>query len=43
LVIAPVLRAQLLQRKTLSKTGRGAKGFGSTGKRAIDKKQKHRP
>jgi len=36
LVIAPVLRAQLFQQKTLDKTVRGTKGFGSTGKRAID-------
>ena len=43
LVIAPVLHAQLLQQKKLDKTTRGAKGFGSTGKGAIDKKRKNRP
>jgi dUTP pyrophosphatase len=31
LVIAPVLHAQLSEAKTLDKTTRGAKGFGSTG------------
>jgi dUTP pyrophosphatase len=36
LVIAPVLRAQLFERKVLGKTKRGKKGFGSTGKAAID-------
>lgn len=45
LVIAPVLRAQLFEKKNLDKTKRGAKGFGSTGsgKRTIDKKRKYRP
>lgn len=43
LVVVPVLRAQLFERKNLDKTGRGAKGFGSTGERTIDKKQKPRP
>jgi dUTP pyrophosphatase len=32
LVIAPVLRAELVEQKELGKTERGAKGFGSTGK-----------
>jgi dUTP pyrophosphatase len=40
LVIAPVLRAQLLEAKTLDKTTRGPKGFGSTGTAAFDKKRK---
>jgi dUTP pyrophosphatase len=31
LIIAPVLKAQLKEAKTLAKTTRGAKGFGSTG------------
>ena len=43
LVIAPVLRAQLFERKTLDKTKRGKKGFGSTGKGAIDNNRSHRP
>jgi dUTP pyrophosphatase len=43
LVIAPVLRAQLAEAKTLVTTKRGAKGFGSTGHRAIDNKRKSRP
>jgi len=43
LVIAPVLHAQLLQRKKLDKTRRGTKGIGSTGHRTIDKKPKSRP
>jgi dUTP diphosphatase len=43
LVIAPVLHAQLLQRKNLNKTRRGTKGFGSTGQWTIDNKPKHRP
>jgi dUTP pyrophosphatase len=42
-VIAPVLHAQLLEQKKLEKTKRGVKGFGSTGKRAIDNRHKHRP
>lgn len=42
-VIAPILHAQLLERKKLDKTKRGTKGFGSTGKRTIDKKRKSRP
>jgi dUTP pyrophosphatase len=37
LVIAPTMRAQLLETKILDKTGRGTGGFGSTGKGAIDK------
>jgi dUTP pyrophosphatase len=45
LVIAPVFHAQLLEQKTLAKTVRGAKGFGSTGigKGPIDKVAKKRP
>jgi dUTP pyrophosphatase len=43
LVIAPILRAQLFEREKLAKTKRGAKGFGSTGDRTIDKRRKHRP
>ena len=39
LVIAPVLRVQLSKQKKLVKTKRGAKGFGSTGKGANDKKR----
>ena len=37
LVIAPIAHAQLLETKTLDKTGREAGGFGSTGTGAIDK------
>jgi len=43
LVIMPVLRAQLSERKKLGITRRGAGGFGSTGIRAIDKQKKKRP
>jgi dUTP pyrophosphatase len=43
LVVTPVLHAQLLEQKNLDKTKRGVKGFGSTGKRAIDNRRKHRP
>jgi dUTP pyrophosphatase len=43
LIIAPVSHAQLSEVKTLDKTMRGTKGFGSTGTRAIDKKAKRRP
>jgi dUTP diphosphatase len=43
LVIAPVLHAQLSEQRSLDKTARGTKGFGSTGGRAIDKKRKTRP
>ena len=43
LVIAPVFRAQLQEQKGLDNTGRGTKGFGSTGTGAIDKKRKSRP
>jgi dUTP pyrophosphatase len=43
LVIAPVFYAQLLELEKLDKTTRGAKGFGSTGRGAIDKKRKNRP
>ena len=37
LVIAPVMRAQLLEAETLDETTRGVGGFGSTGVDAIDK------
>jgi dUTP pyrophosphatase len=43
LVIAPILRAQLLESEKLAKTARGAKGLGSTGRGPIDKKRKSRP
>ena len=43
LVIMPILHAQLVEQKELDKTRRGAKGFGSTDKRTIDKRRKHRP
>ena len=45
LVIAPVFHAQLQEQKTLAKTARGVKGFGSTGsgKGPIDKVAKKRP
>jgi dUTP pyrophosphatase len=43
LVIAPVIRAQLLEREKLGKTARGTQGFGSTGEGTIDKKRKNRP
>jgi len=45
LVIVPVFHAQLQEQKTLAKTARGAKGFGSTGsgKGPIDKLAKKRP
>jgi dUTP pyrophosphatase len=43
LVIAPVVRAQLLEGAKLGKTRRGTRGFGSTGKGTIDKKRKSRP
>jgi dUTP pyrophosphatase len=39
LVIAPILRAQLLEQERLNQTRRGAKGFGSTGKGPIDKRR----
>jgi dUTPase len=39
----PILHAQLVEQKKLDKTRRGAKGFGSTDKRTIDKRRKHRP
>jgi dUTP pyrophosphatase len=42
LVIAPVLHAEIVEQKKLGKTKRGAKGFGSTGERPIDKKHKSR-
>ncbi len=37
LVIAPVVRAQLVAVENLDKTARGGGGFGSTGEAAIDK------
>ena len=45
LVIAPVFHAELKEQKTLAKTERGAKGFGSTGtsKGPIDKVAKKQP
>jgi dUTP pyrophosphatase len=45
LVIAPVLRARLVEQKALGRTKRGAGGLGSTGlsNTAIDKKPKSRP
>jgi dUTP pyrophosphatase len=39
LVIAPVLHAQVSEQKKLTKTARGAKGFGSTGLLPIDNKR----
>jgi dUTP pyrophosphatase len=42
LVIAPVLHAEIVEQKRLDKTKRGAKGFGSTGERPIDKTRKSR-
>jgi dUTP pyrophosphatase len=43
LVVAPVLHAQVSEQKSLNKTKRGIKGFGSTGEQPIDKKHKSRP
>jgi dUTP pyrophosphatase len=43
LVVTPVVQAKLVVRKKLDRTTRGAKGFGSTDKRPIDKRRKHRP
>ena len=43
LVITPVFRAEIAKSHKLGKTKRGIKGFGSTGKRAIDKRRKSRP
>jgi dUTP pyrophosphatase len=43
LVVAPVARAQLLERKKLAVTKRGTGGFGSTGKGTIDKSRLPRP
>jgi dUTP pyrophosphatase len=40
LIVAPVLQATLIEEKTLDKTARGTKGFGSTGTRPVDKKRK---
>ena len=37
LIVAPILRAQLFERKNLVKTTRGTGGFGSTGKGPFDK------
>src|SRR4029079_10962249 len=42
LVVAPVLHAKIAEQKKLNKTKRGAKGFGSTGERMIDKIRKSR-
>ena len=42
LVVAPVLHAKIAEQKKLNKTKRGAKGFGSTGERTIDKIRKSR-
>jgi dUTP pyrophosphatase len=42
LIVAPVLRAQLVEGKNLTKTKRGTGGFGSTGKAAIDKRRQPR-
>jgi len=42
LVIAPVLHAEIEEQKKLDTTQRGAKGFGSTGERPIDKNRKSR-
>lgn len=39
LVIAPVLRANLIETQNLSETVRGAAGFGSTGHGTIDKRR----
>jgi dUTP pyrophosphatase len=38
-VIAPVLHAQVSEKKNLTKTARGSKGFGSTGLLPIDNKR----
>ena len=43
LVVAPILHARLVEHTKLEKTRRGTGGFGSTGKRVIDKRHKHRP
>jgi dUTP pyrophosphatase len=43
LVIMPVLRAEIARSRKLRETKRGSKGFGSTGKQAIDKRRKSRP
>jgi dUTP pyrophosphatase len=43
LVVAPIFRAQLFEQKKLEKTKRGVRGFGSTGKRTIDKRRERRP
>lgn len=43
LVVAPILHARLVEHTKLEKTRRGTGGFGSTGKRVIDKRPKHRP
>jgi dUTP pyrophosphatase len=42
LVIAPVLQAEIEEPKKLDKTKRGAKGFGSTDERPVDKTRKSR-
>jgi dUTP pyrophosphatase len=43
LVIAPVLRAALVEKTALGATERGGGGFGSTDKRTIDKQREPRP
>jgi dUTP pyrophosphatase len=43
LVVTPILHAKLVEGTALDKTIRGAKGLGSTDKRTIDKRGKHRP
>jgi dUTP pyrophosphatase len=43
LVVTPVLHARLVEHTKLEKTRRGTRGFGSTGKRVIDKRAKKRP
>ncbi|MEW6453052.1 MAG: dUTP diphosphatase [Pseudomonadota bacterium] len=43
LVIAPVLRAKLLEVGSLNETARGGGGFGSTGNSTIDNKRYYRP
>jgi dUTP pyrophosphatase len=40
LIVAPVLHAKMIEMKTLNRTGRGTKGFGSTGRDPIDKRLK---
>jgi len=40
LIVAPVLHAKMIEMKTLNRTERGTKGFGSTGRDPIDKRLK---